>query len=50
MGMGCKFGFSVILFISFCYMIFYAILYDFGHIIYVRVDLMDFHRFGMLPN
>ena len=31
-------------------MIFYAILYDFGHIIYVRVDLMDFHRFGMLPN
>ena len=40
-GWGVSFGFSLIIFISFCDMIFYAILCDFGHIIYVHVDLMN---------
>ena len=48
--MGCKFCFSIIMFISFCDMILYSILYDFGHIIYVHVDLMNFHWLVMLPN
>ena len=52
LGMGCKFFFPSppIVFILFCDMNFYAILCDFGHIVYVHVDLMNFNLFGMLPN
>ena len=48
--MGCKFGFSVALFISFCDMVFYEILFDFGHINFVCVGLLNFHWFGMFPS
>ena len=41
-GWGGSFGFSLIVLISFCDMIFYAILCDFGHTIYIQVDFMNF--------
>ena len=42
--MGCEFySYSLIVFISFWDLNFYASLCDFGHTIYVHVDLMNFN-------